>query len=775
MLAAVALGACPPRPTPKTPLLGAKAERPLRYPELLERFALTYRFRLGHPRAVRVTPDGKHALFLRSAARSFEHRLYELDLASGRERLVSTAAKLLGGAREKLSAEEKARRERMRRTARGISAFRMSRDGSKLLVALSGRLFVIERQSGKARELPSALGYAIDAQFSPDGTMVACVRRGALYVIDLERNTQRRLTPVATKAKRYGVAEFVAQEEMGRYHGYWWAPDSRRIAFAEVDNSKVERLYVASPAHPTKRPRAFRYPRAGRTNATVRLGVVWLSSGATRWLRRDAKAWPYVATVRWQGGPLLVVMQDRRQRAQRVVRYDAKGAGKVLVEEKVGSGWIAIDQSVPRWVGPSQAPQLLWSAVRGDRRVLELYDAEGKKLRAVLAASAGYRRVIGVDRRAARVYFEGGAEPTRSQVSWASLAAKDAAKAPHALSSGRGLHDGELVARRDGGPALWVHRFAGPDGTRRVAIARVDAAASQPAPLPTSQPARAPGASTGAAAPSERVIKSVAEPLPPLPGIERVSVGARGFHALIIRPRDFDAKKRYPVIVYVYGGPHHLVVRDVAHRYVIQQWLADQGFIVVMLDGRGTPYRGVAWEQAIAGNFVRVPLADQVSGLLELGKRYAELDVARSGVFGWSFGGYLSAMAVLLRPDIYKAAVAGAPVTTWADYDSHYTERYLGLPSENRTGYRDSSALHHATKLVRPLLLVHGTTDDNVYFSHTLKLSRALFLAGKHHEVQPLSGLTHMVPVANVTKRLYGRIAHFFQRHLGAPLPRLRK
>jgi dipeptidyl-peptidase-4 len=204
-------------------------------------------------------------------------------------------------------------------------------------------------------------------------------------------------------------------------------------------------------------------------------------------------------------------------------------------------------------------------------------------------------------------------------------------------------------------------------------------------------------------------------------------------------------------------------------RRLIDQWLADQGFIVVSIDNRGTPGRGRDWEKAISKHFGSVPLDDQVAGLKALGKRYPELDLDRVGIYGWSFGGYMSALAVLRRPDVFKVGIAGAPVVDWLDYDTHYTERYLGLPDDNPDAYREGNLLTYADKLERPLLLIHGTADDNVYFRHTLKLADALFRAGRDFDLLPLSGLTHMVPEPVVNQQLYGRFARYFQQHLGEP------
>ena len=273
-------------------------------------------------------------------------------------------------------------------------------------------------------------------------------------------------------------------------------------------------------------------------------------------------------------------------------------------------------------------------------------------------------------------------------------------------------------------------------------------------------------------------LRSVAEEPPFVPNTELTTVGeAPGgklrmqlskalLHAVLIRPRDFDPTRRYPVIVHVYGGPHVQMVRASPRRYLLQQWIADHGFIVVSIDGRGTPSRGRNWERVIKGNLIDAPLHDQVTGLKLLGKRYKELDLERVGIYGWSFGGYFTAMAVMRRPDVYHVGVAGAPVVDWMDYDTHYTERYLGLPQDNALRYKNSSVLSYVSGLRRPLLIIHGTADDNVYFMHSLKLSDALFRAGKEHDFLPLSGFTHMVPDPLVTTRLYTRIVAYFQKHL---------
>jgi dipeptidyl-peptidase-4 len=263
------------------------------------------------------------------------------------------------------------------------------------------------------------------------------------------------------------------------------------------------------------------------------------------------------------------------------------------------------------------------------------------------------------------------------------------------------------------------------------------------------------------------LLRSIAEEPDDLPALELVSVGrAPELRAALIRPRDFDPRRRYPVILYVYGGPLSQTVLADRRGYLIQQWIADHGYEVVMLDGRGTPARGRAWERAIRGDFATLPLEDQVAGLRALAARYPEMDLSRVGIWGASFGGYFSLMALMRRPDVFQSAVSVAPVVDWRDYDTHYTERYLGLPQQRAAAYAKSSVLTYADQLRRPLLVIHGTGDDNVYFLHTLKLCDALTRSGKDYDFLPLIGQTHMVSDVLQTQRFYGRLIRHFQRTL---------
>jgi dipeptidyl-peptidase-4 len=724
--------------------------------EFLKQYAATYRFSLGHPAAIKITRDGDAILFLRSGPRSFVRDLYEFDVAKGTERLLASAEQILQGKEEELTAEELARRERSRLAARGIAAFDVSGDGRRVLVPLSGSLYVLERASGKSRELKSTAGVPIDARLSPDGNSIACVREGDLYVMDIASGAEQRLTQGASETLTRGLAEFVAQEEMSRMHGYWWSPDSQWIVYQETDTSDVEKLYIADPARPSQPPQDWRYPRPGKSNAHVRLGIIPVVGGETTWIEWDRGRFPYLAAVSWALGwdsvptrsgqspnlpkdrsPLTILVQNRQQTEEVLLAVDPTTGRTIELLTETDPDWINLDDAMPHWLLGGRA--FLWSTERSGAWQLELRSRSGDSVATLTPLELGYRGLLGVDEGRGVAFVSGGPNPTETHIYRVPLDPN--AHTPEQITDKPGTHWAVFSER--GGASVRTRRTVSIHKNRF-------------------QVYRGDGSLAGE-------LVSVAEQPPFVPQVELTAVGGElRLHAAMVRPRDFDAKKRYPVIVNVYGGPHGQMVAADGERYLLHQWIADHGFIVVSIDGRGTPARGRLWERAIKGNLIELPLDDQVHGLQALGESNAEMDLSRVGIYGWSFGGYLSAMAVMQRPDVFHVGVAGAPVVDWHDYDTHYTERYLGLPAENEAGYQASSVLTHASKLTRPLLVIHGTADDNVYFLHSMKLCDALFRAGKPYDFLPLAGFTHMVPDPLITERLYGRIVEYFVEHLQA-------
>ncbi len=705
----------------------------------LRTLAETRSFQLGRPLRPQVTADGKAVLFLRSEARSAKLSLFEFDVETGKTRELLTPTQVLKGAEEKLSPEEKAARERMRVSAAGFASFQLSDDGAYILLPLSGKLYLVDRATKAVRELPTGKGFLLDPKFSPDGKKISYVRDHDLYVFDLDKGKEWRTTTGGTALVENAVAEFVAQEEMGRFTGYWWAPDSERIVYQQTDHKGVEVWHVADPIRPEAEPQPFYYPRPGKNNAKVKLGIVALDGGATTWINWDADKYPYLATVRWtKKAPLCLTVQSRDQRELVLLEANPKsGKTETLLTEK-SSTWVNLRQEIPRWFPAGDG--FLWISEKDDVPRLEIRFRNGKVRRVVVNAELGFQTLVSVDAKADEVVFTASKNPTEAHVYRTSL--KDPFNEIEPLTKDTGLH-AAVLARDHGVYVVTSRTMQG---------------------MPTSIVYRKDGKRVGE-------LPSVAENPKQAPSVELVEVGAkeRKFHAAVVLPRKFDARKKYPVIVDVYGGPHHIHVLAAQNRWLLDQWYADQGFIVVAIDGRGTPGRGATWERAIYQKFGSVPLDDQVAGLQALGKKYPAMDLTRVGIDGWSFGGYMSALAVMRRPDVFHAGVAGAPVCDWHDYDTHYTERYLGIPPKDADAYKEGSLLTYAHELKCPLMILHGTADDNVYFRHSLRLVDALFRAGKDFEMVPLSGLTHMVPDPLVMERLHGRIATFFQRHLGRP------
>jgi dipeptidyl-peptidase 4 len=705
----------------------------------LRTLAQTRSFQLGRPVRPLPTPDGKAVLFLRSLPRSAKLSLFEFEVETGKTRELLTPEQVLKGAEEKLSPEEKAARERMRVSVGGFTHFQLSDDGSLILLSLSGKLYTVERTSNTVRELPTGKGFLLDPKFSPDGKKVSYVRDHDVYVLDLAHLKETRVTTDGSELAPHGEAEFVAQEEMSRFTGYWWSPDSQQIAYQETNNRDVEIWRVADPMYPEAEPQPFFYPRPGKKNATVKLGVVPSAGGKTTWIEWDGKKFPYLATVRWsKNAPLCLTVQSRDQQEMLLLEADLKtGKTTTLVQEK-HPGWINLRQEVPHWLPAGDG--FLWVNEKDDVPRLELRRRDGKIRRVVINAEQGYQGLVSVNKLGDEIIVSASKNPTEAHIFRFSLTEPFAE--PEAITKDPGQF-GAVFARDHG---LYVI-------TSRT-----------PKEMPTSRVFRKDGKLAGE-------LPSVAENPAHPPVVDLVQVGTKEsmFHAAVVLPRTYDERKKYPVIVDVYGGPHHIHVVAAQNRWLLDQWYADQGFVVVAIDGRGTPGRGAAWERAIYQKFGSVPLDDQVAALKAVAAKYPLMDLKRVGIDGWSFGGYMSALAVMRRPDVFHAGVAGAPVCDWHDYDTHYTERYLGIPPKDSGAYKEGSLLTYAQDLKRPLMILHGTADDNVYFRHSLKLVDALFRHGKDFEIVPLSGLTHMVPDPLVMERLHGRIALFFQRHLGRP------
>ena len=683
--------------------------------------ARTRRFRLGAPDRFTISADGGTVLFLRSRAGDDPVTcLWALDVRDGRERLVADPDGLTGGAAEGLPEEEKTRRERAREEGSGIVSYAVDEAAGLAVFALSGELWAVQTASGHSRRLTTA-GAVVDPRPDPTGQRIAYVCGGALRVAEADGSADHAIAGPSGPDVSFGLAEHAASESMGRHRGYWWAPDGARLLAARVDTAAVERWYITDPAEPARPPRAVRYPVAGTANAEVTLWIIGLDGERTQ-VRWDIKAFEYVPAAGWDDHGPFAAVQSRDQRTVRVLGIDpADGTTRVLAEQR-DEFWVQLVGGLP--------------ARAGDRSLIGHADVGGTRHltvggETVTPPGVQLREVLGVDRD--EVLFTASTEPTQADL-WSYRPSDGARK----LTAEPGVHTG---VRRGG---TLVHTARTPDRPgSRVTVERQ----GQPDVLIDSLAQRP-------------VLDVHATPL---------VLGPWGLRAALFLPSwHRPGGGKLPVLLDPYGGPAGQKVAAMqGWLEVTSQWFAEQGFAVLVADGRGTPGRGPLWEREVYGDVLGPALEDQVAALTEAALSHPELDLGRVGIRGWSFGGSLAVLAVLRRPDVFHAAVAGAAPTDLRLYDTHWRERFYGHPDRYPERYEANSLLREAPNLARPLLLIHGLADDNVFPANMLRLSSVLLAAGRPHEVLPLTGATHRVGDETAAENLLWHEVRFFRRHLG--------
>jgi dipeptidyl-peptidase-4 len=682
---------------------------------------------------VTVAADGAHVVFLRSSGpEDPTDRLWVFDVETGQERLVADPAQLLAGDDERLPAPERALRERLRLSASGIGSYTTEPSGAAAVFTLAGRLFRADLRSAQVQEIRCA-GAVVDPRPDPTGQRIGYVSGGALRVVDLDGHDH---VLASEKGVTWGLAEFVAAEEFHRFRGYWWSPDGRAVLAARVDESRVPRWHLHDPATPDQPPTTVAYPHAGGPNAEVTLHLLDLDGGwvDVHW---DRETYPYLVSVSWSesGGPLITVLRRLQQH------------GLVLsVDPRTGETQVHAELADPRWVEPVPGTPAHLSDGRvliGGELAHDGYDsrclfADGSLL---TPPELYVRRVSGRIEGDLIVEAQDG-EPSEQHIYRVRASAGSTSPEARRITTTAGWHIAN--AARD---TLVIGELSLEHAGTRYRVYRRDELVGELTSL--------------AATP----------PYAPRPVLQRVT--DRRLPTGVLYPRNHVAGRRLPVLVDIYGGPGHQEVLSVRSRWVERQWWADAGFAVVVVDNRGTPGVAPSFEKAIHRRFADVILADQADALAALAEKHTDLDLSRVAIRGWSFGGYLSALAVLRRPDVYHCAVAGAPVTDWALYDTAYTERYLGLPDDGSDVYAHNSLLELGAERptgpddARPMLLIHGMVDDNVVAAHTLRLSAALLAAGRPHAMIPLTGATHLA-AGGLSERLLRLELDFIRRSLPA-------
>ena len=681
--------------------------------EFPRQLARTRRFTLGVPRAVTISADGGRVLFLRtSGGEDPVSRLWLLDPAydSGEKLLADPTASWNVGSGEVPEAE-RIRRERVRELASGIVAYSADEACRTVAFALDGQLWVLRvPASGQPSALPRLVptaGSVTEPRIDPTGHRVAYVTDGALHVVELGTDVDRVLAAPEHAEVGYGLPEHVAAESMYRYRGFWWAPDGRQLLAARVDNSPVLQWWIADPANPERAPRAIRYPAAGTANAEVTAHVLRLDGTRTE-LDWDRKAFEYLTAASWDAhGPLLSV-QSRDQRTVLILAADpVTGATTVLHEER-DPAWVELIYGAPLRTKVGRLVRVC--DLGGDRRLV--IDGEP-----VTPDGLQVREVNGADGET--VYFVGIQEPTEEHL-WR----YDPERGLHRISDSPGVHSGVAA----GGTVV---QFSRTEAGIATTASRANETTAHPIECLAAEP----------------VIK---------PRITWLTVGARALRAALLLPSWYEpGTTRLPVLMSPYGGPAgQLVLRMRTAALCEDQWFAEHGFAVLVVDGRGTPGRGPGWEKTVYGDSLSAPVEDQADALQAVAEEYPDLDLSKVGIRGWSFGGALAAMAVIRRPEVFHAAISGAAPHDQRLYDTHWRERFLGRPDENPGAYDRSSTIAQAADLTRPLLLIHGIADDNVVVAHTLRMSSALLAAARLHQVLPLSGSTHMPTEDTVDKLL---------------------
>jgi dipeptidyl-peptidase 4 len=705
-----ALAGC--RGEPKAPPAPPPADEKLAWPALddpgLVAWAATEGYALGTPRPLAIAPDGA-VLFARARPRDPGADLYQLD-AAGKTTVLATAATLLG-------ATPVAEADRAG-AARGITEIQLSASGARVLVPLAGRLFVIERATAAAREL--VVGAHRDPQLSPDGASIAFARDGDLWVASIGApggvpgaapGAAAGGAPVAATATPVRIAQHPPDREyatpetaaraFGRDRGLWWSPDSQSIAFQRTDARAVETHYLADPRHPEQPPAAVKVALAGKPQAIVDLGIVSIHGGTPRWVTWDLVRYPYVAHVIWPAkGPLTVIAIGRDQTQLAVLAADAAtGATRSLLIDK-DPAWLDVPRDVLTWLDDGTG--FLWMTGAHGAWSLERHAADGALGKQLVSADVGLRRVVGVSADGSQVIIEAAADPREQHVWLVPIAGG----APLALTTvaGGGVH------RAWAGAGAVVIASAQRPGGQVTTVVRGDGSRTE--------------------------LPSVAEhPRAPATKLETAALDDHVQDVAITRPTAFDPKVRYPVVLRIDARPDAKSVRDALDTYVLDQWYADAGFIVVRTDGRGTPGHDRIWQHAITGDVLTLPMNDQIGALKQLGARYPELDLGRVAAVGSGPGGHLAALAVLLHPDVFAAAIAVSPITDWALLEAAYAERIMKNPATNPEGYRRTTAAAYAEQLRRPLLIVHALADDRIGLAHTLALIEALSAAGKRAEL----------------------------------------
>ncbi|MFK3738474.1 S9 family peptidase [Massilia sp. TN1-12] len=696
-------------------------------------------------RALRVSPDGERVTFLRGRPdNQFQLDLWEYNMKDKTTHRLVDSKKLVPN--ENLSLEEKARRERMRTASlSGILSYSWSPDGKQLLVPIAGDLYLVDAAHPEAAR-KVASGNVIDPKISPKGRYVSFVRDQNLYVIDLSTGQERQLTTDGKDTIHNGEAEFVAQEEMDQKTGYYWAPDDSAIAY---------RRYDEAPVPVARRFEIFadrtevidqRYPAAGDPNVVIDLMVVNPATGAQKKVDLGSEKDIYLVRADWSADSKTLVYQrqSRDQKRLDLVAVDAATLSQRPLLTETSTTWVAIHDDL-RFLSKKKA--FIWASERSGRNHLYLYDLNGKLLHPISSGEWGVDNVLAVDEDAGKVYIASNKDALTDKQTYAlNLDGSNAAK-PVRITKTDGWHDDTFAKNGK----IFVDTFSDPKTPAQVSIRRADGSMVE-------------WLERNEVKGDHPFAKYMPDLLPTEFGTIKSKDGQDMVYAMI-KPANFDPAKRYPVFLTVYGGPHsQQVTRGWGNMF--KQYMAQQGFVVFTLDNRGSSRRERKFTDVIYGELGKHEVEDQVTGIDWLAKQ-SFVDSKRIGVFGWSYGGFMTLRLLAAASDKIAAGVSVAPVTDWSLYDTHYTEQFMGsTPKSNPEAYKQSGVFAHLDGLKSKLLLVHGMADDNVLFTNTTRMIDALVNRNVQFELMTYPGAKHGISSRAGQRHVYGMIEAFMKKNL---------
>jgi dipeptidyl-peptidase 4 len=694
-------------------------------------------------RGLKVSPDGARVTFLRGKESDYERLdLWEYNLETKETRLLFDSDDLHTGD-ENLSDEEKARRERLRLSGSGIVSYEWSKDGKALFFPLAGDVYYWKVGSDEAKKVVSTPEFETDVKFSPKGNYLSYIREQNLYVLDLRNGRETALTTDGGGPIKYGMAEFVAQEEMDRMTGYWWAEDESKIAFAKVDESTVEEVTRSEIYAEEIKLIRQRYPFAGSRNAEVELGVINLADKEVKWIDLGQEKDIYLPRVKWTKDPDVLTYQwqsrDQKTLVLRAVSWPSMEQTTLL--EETSETWVNLHDDL-RFLKDQE--NFVWASERDGFKHLYLYDLNGQMVRQLTAGEWVVDEVKHVNNKTRKVYFTGRKDtPIESHLYSVTLDGGEVQKLTsrpgfHKISfSKKGNSYVDLFSSATTPPQVSLHD---PTGERLTWLLENKVDEEHP------------------------LYPYLSDWIDPEFGSFTTPDEARLYYRLF-KPKNFNPEKSYPVIVYLYGGPGvQRVVNSWDSKF--PQYMAQQGYVVFTLDNRGSSNRGKAFEDPIYKAMGEIEVADQVEGVKFL-RKFPWVDKDRVGVHGSSYGGYMTLMTMFKEPEYFKAGVSGAPVTDWTLYDTHYTERYLGNPADPGDVYQKSSVFDYAENLEGPLLIYHGMADDNVLFKNSTKLYKLLQDNNIPFMMMDYPGKKHRFSGKKTSMHRLNMIRNFFDTQFG--------